>query len=204
MTQTHRNSLLGAVALLLSASLPLSAYHHFYLTAAGTGGPVKWRTLGIVITADSAPASVLTDVTTATTTWNNIASAQNPFATPVASAVDFTGANKGTAWGMLTADGKQEIVWDTDGTALQAFGLDPASVNGYGPSRKEMVGGLPAITDAFLIVNAQRANFDKLSTVVHELGHILGLAHSTVGMNLTTSPACPSSIPRLPSPPVSE
>lgn len=190
MTFSFRSnaSCLAAVLAIGISLQPLTAYHHF--TIAGTAGPVKWRTLGVNLTVDgtaTTPADFLTDAQTAVTTWNGIATAQNVFGTATAAAVDFTGANSGTAWGKLTADGLQEIVYDADGSALAVYGLAAASINGYGPSRRELVGGQPAITDAFLIVTGTRTDFDRPSTMVHELGHIQGLAHSTVGMHNSVS-----------------
>ena len=95
--------------------------------------------------------------------------------------MDFTAANMGTAWGSLTGDGKHEVVFDEDGAALTALGLAPASVNGYGPSRERVVGGAAVIDDMYLLINGTRTDFDRRATEVHELGHTLGLAHSSVG-----------------------
>ena len=48
--------------------------------------------------------------------------------------VDFTGANFGTAWGDLTGDGSQEVVFDEDRLASLTvhWACAPASVNGFG------------------------------------------------------------------------
>ncbi|HEX8686482.1 MAG TPA: hypothetical protein VF654_08270, partial [Pyrinomonadaceae bacterium] len=51
------------------------------------------------------------------------------------------------------------------------------------------IGGESLIVDAFFVVNGSRTNFDRLSTMVHELGHVQGLAHSSVGMHNSASSA---------------
>jgi len=51
--------------------------------------------------------------------WGTPAKAVNGSGDPV----DFTGANNGHAWGLLTGDAKQEVVFDKDGSALTALGL---------------------------------------------------------------------------------
>lgn len=115
--------------------------------------------------------------------------------------VDFTGGNFGTAWGNLTDDGKQEVIFDEDGSALTALGFAPASVNGYGPSAGQIHGGEVQLEDMYLVVNGMRTNFDRQSTEVHELGHTLGLAHSSVGFAVdkdgALSPELESQVPTM-------
>ena len=41
--------------------------------------------------------------------------------------------------------------------------------------------GEAEINDMYLLINGSRTNFDRQSTEIHELGHTLGLAHSSVG-----------------------
>jgi len=189
MRTSFRFSVLAFLVLTI-ATHRAEAYHHFYVNNAGTPVPVKWQTFGNVFIADTdgpAGQNFTTLCTTATTTWNNVVDAQNVFGAPTTSGVNFTGANINTAWGSLTGDGKYELVYDADGAALTALGLDPASVNGYGPSRRRLVGAQGVIDDAFFVVTGTRANFDLLSTLIHELGHIQGLAHSSVGMHNSSS-----------------
>lgn len=180
-----------SMLLLLLAPGRSDAYHLFYVANGAGFVPVRWQTTGIVFTADI-DGPVGEDFTalgtTALNTWDGIADALDVYGTPVTSAVDFTGANYSTAWGNLTGDGKYQLVYDADGSALMQLGLDPASINGYGPSRQRLVSGAGVIDDAFFIVNGTRADFDLLSTMVHELGHILGIAHSSVGMHNSSSP----------------
>lgn len=181
-------------ALLVLSSNPASAYQFFQVNNGGVFTPVKWQTLPVSFTVDNGPTNILSEIQDATDTWNNVATAQDVVGTLTlavdgsANPIDFTGANFGTAWGSLTADGKQEVIFDEDGTAFAAVGLDPASVNGFGPSRREVVGGNGSITDAYLLLNGTRTDFDRRSTEVHELGHIQGLAHSSVGMFNSVAP----------------
>src|SRR5438876_5408613 len=168
----------------LLVAAPADAYHLFTVMNGTTAVPVRWQSAGIVFTADTdgpTGQNFTTLSTTATSTWNAVTDAVDVFGTPVTSTVNFTAANLHPAWGNLTGDGKYELVYDADGAALTALGLVPAIVNGYGPSRQRLVGNIGVIDDAFFVVNGSRTNFDLLSTLVHELGHILGIAHSTVG-----------------------
>ncbi len=160
--------------------IPAKGYHHFYKNGAVT----KWRSFPVNFVVDNDSTTFQTQVQTAFTTWNSVATAKDILGARTNSTVDLRGSNFMVAWGNLTGDGQQELVFDADGTALQAAGLDPASTNGYGPSRTEADG---TISDAYFIVNGMRTNFDRASTIVHELGHIQGLAHSSVGMHNSSS-----------------
>lgn len=175
-----------AAALLSSWAVDTSGYHLFQLASGSGFVPVRWQSTGIVFQADTdgpAGSSFQTLAATATSTWNAVVDALDVFGAPTLSAVNFSGANINTAWGNLTGDGAYEFVYDADGTALTALGLDPASINGFGPTRRVLVGSNGVIDDAFFIVTGTRTNFDLQSTLVHELGHILGIAHSSVGMH---------------------
>lgn len=182
---------LGLIFSLLLCLEQSKAYHLFYAMNGATPVPVRWQATGIVFTADTdgpAGQNFTALCTSAVTTWNNVTDALDVFGTPVTSTVNYTSANLHTAWGNLTGDGHYELVYDADGAALSALGYDPAITNGYAPRRQRVVGGQGVIDDAFFIVNGLRSNFHLLSTLVHELGHIQGLAHSSVGMHNSASP----------------
>jgi len=174
-----------AAACLLIIAPAAFAYHLFYLQSGASYVPTKWTTTPNFTVGSSTGATDITaEVTTAAASWKNITTAKSPLGTftAVPAGTIYNGANFGTAWGSLTGDGKQEVVFDQDGSAFAALGLDPGSVNGYGPSHTTLSGGAAVINDAFLLLNGTRTNFDRQSTETHELGHIQGLAHSSVGM----------------------
>lgn len=174
----------------LGASAPTQAYHFFQ---ANVGGGCRWSPVGpgnvdYLVDASSTPeiaATVLAEANAAKNQWNDVASAEDVFGDFTTALVDYTGANFGTAWGIGTmsgtSDGQNEVIFDEDGTALAAFGLDPADINGFGPSREVTSGGGCTISDAFLLLNGTRNNYHRPSTAVHELGHTIGFAHSSVG-----------------------
>lgn len=173
-----------SVALALTLFLlPHNAGAYQFIYEAGL--PVAWRSLPVPFIADVNPTSVPTfqgTVTSAFQVWNNVASAQDIFGTVTNSTVDFTGANFGTAWGVMPAEGdaNHEIVCDVDGTALAAVGS--AGALGRAMRQHRIVGGVAHIVDGLFILNCQTpqsANFNHLGTMVHELGHVIGLRHSS-------------------------
>ena len=170
--------LLALAALLLPRTV--QAYHFFYIETP-LPFPVAWRTLPIQAVLDVGPGTFRTDAAAALTTWNNVTTALDMFGAPTNAAVDFTGANYGTAWG-LPGDGVFEVVCDADGTALAHFGLSTDDTLGYGPSQQAFIGGQGTITDGFFILNCvtpQSTTFNHRGTMVHELrrnGGGLGLA----------------------------
>jgi hypothetical protein len=175
-------ALIGLIC--LSSASTVFAYHYFYLDTGGGGlAPAKWQTLPVNFVVSSNGATDITaEITAAAATWNGIATAKDVYGTITKSAVAFTKDNYGTAWGKLNGDGQQEVVLDMDGTIFARLGLDPATVNGFGPTLRTVEGGKAIIKDALLLLNGTRNDFDRNSTEVHEFGHNLGLAHSSVGM----------------------
>jgi hypothetical protein len=174
--------LAAALAVLAAFALPADGYQFFSETDGAT--PSRWLALSLPIslTVDNGPTDISAEVDSALATWNNVPSALDPWATPsTKAAVDFTETNFGTAWGNLTGDGSQEVIFDETGRALRTLGLAPASINGFGPSHAVVSAGQSVIDDMYLIINGTRTDFDRRSTEIHELGHTLGLAHSSVG-----------------------
>jgi hypothetical protein len=177
-----------ATVVLAVASAPASAYQ--YLSDDEGPPPSHWLQLPLPLTIDNGPTDVSGEIAEATATWNNVTTAKNPWGTltkavnGTGNPVDFTNLNFETAWGNLSGDGKYEVIFDETGNALRRLLLDPASVNGFGESDTIVDVGHSVIDDMYLIINGARAGFDRRSTEVHELGHTLGLAHSTVGFSV--------------------
>jgi hypothetical protein len=176
-----RLSLALAAAIAALGAAPASAYEHLGQQVGSQVLPQHWATLPIALTVDGGPTNLLSEINTAITAWNAVPTAKDPWSTATLAGVDFTKDNFGTAWGNLDGDGKQEVVVDEDGSILRSFGLAPASVNGFGESGGTIDHGEAVINDMYLLINGSRTNFDRQATEVHELGHTLGLAHSSVG-----------------------
>ena len=202
MRRSSWYALLLAAAVVAFAALPAESYQLFSQPVGVSGvSPERWQSLPVNVTVDNGPTDILAEVTGALTTWNNVTTAQNPFGTPTLAQGDFNAANLGTAWGDLSGDGRQEVVVDETGDAIRALGFAPEGVNGFGPRHETVTNGKAVIDDMFLILNGQRHDFDRLATEVHELGHTIGLAHSTVGFSLfkdgALSPPLVSQVPTM-------
>lgn len=169
-------SIRGVLALLLAATQPAALAYH--LVQVG-GTVLKWPALPVNFIVDNGPTDILPEIQTAFDTWNAVPTAQNVLGAATRATVDFTGANFGTAWG-IDGDGRHEIVLDEDGSALRRFGIDPALMEktAFSP----IVSNNGIITDAFVVINGTRSDFDRPSAELHELGHVQGLSHSSVGI----------------------
>lgn len=81
------------------------------------------------------------------------------------------------------------VVWDADGAVLQNLGVDPENVLGIGVPLaidnnrpNEVCSGL-MILNGFLINQTVSPRGYYRFTLLHELGHVLGFAHSIAGKN---------------------
>ncbi|HUE84834.1 MAG TPA: hypothetical protein VMO26_02040, partial [Vicinamibacterales bacterium] len=179
-----RRGVFGLAALAFALAVaglphPVAAYHFFYIRSP-LPLPTAWRAVVTPI-IDNDSAIFQTTSQTAMDRWNDVATAKDMFGTATMSAVNFTGDNYLTAWGMPD-DGKFEFVCDSDGSVLTKLGLSAGTL-GFAPTIAAVIGGQGAIIDGYAVLNcavAESANYNWLATMVHELGHALGLAHTPV------------------------
>jgi hypothetical protein len=106
---------------------------------------------------------------------------------PLTLLTDIKGSN--FAKEVKVGDGRHEIILEQDGAILKSLGLDPSFVAGVGVpivNASSKVGDkVPIagkIVDSFVVINGKLAwNAERMERVLlHELGHLLGLAHSNV------------------------
>lgn len=152
----------------------------------------KWKNLPVKFKVDGGSLGSedgVKMVKSAIATWNNVPKAKQVCDEPEIDKVDYTLDNIGTAFANgfdpqhnETADNTPEIVFDADGSIIAAFVGDAEGTLGIGLSVYNTDTG--EIIDALLLINGSypsSAGADLQATIVHEMGHILGLTHSTVG-----------------------
>ncbi|HET8757587.1 MAG TPA: hypothetical protein VFM58_16330, partial [Solirubrobacteraceae bacterium] len=178
-----RRVLVIAATLFALAAPAAGAYSHFGEQVGTQVLTQHWPTslLPINLSVDGGPTNLVGEIITATSQWNAVTTARAPWGAATLAATDFDKNNLGTAWGDLSGDGRHEVVVDEDGSIITALGLAPASVNGMGITGGALHAGELEINDMYLLINGSRTNFDRQATEVHELGHTLGIAHSSLG-----------------------
>jgi|GEM_PF-3457988 len=166
--------------------LPSSSAYHQLSDSDGSGNffLVSWPTIPVNFVIDSGRTADGEDfrsvVEDSLKVWNDVSTARDIAGTVTLSSVDFTGSNLGSAWAIET-DGINEIVLDSDGSALRRLGSEGALGISITIHDRSTRGN---IRDAILVVNGQRASTttsDLRATVIHELGHVWGLAHTVIG-----------------------
>lgn len=109
--------------------------------------------------------------------WDAIPNIDDFCGTLTQSNTDITLANVGAETG--TADDINNIVFDEDGSILDNFGFTGAL--GVGLTVTDDSGN---ISDILIIINGSFSNSfssDFLATLIHEMGHTWGLAHTPIG-----------------------
>lgn len=199
---------LAAVSLLLLVvSTPLFAWYYF---TASNGQRQQWvfgsscnsgsRPITMIYDSDiqSLAAGYQTAITTVMNQWNAPAGTNLLCPTATCSPTIATYQQTMTASAVnnfLNNPTANQIwmVWDTDGTVLRAVGVDPnSSVLGIGvglnpnSSRPQDLCSGILILNAPLILSLATPTVRFQQVVLHEIGHVIGLAHSIAGNNMGT------------------
>jgi uncharacterized protein YuzB (UPF0349 family) len=91
------------------------------------------------------------------------------------------------------------IVYDSDGSILQALGEDPSSILGFATALCFTTDGVNNnFNRGFALINGQFVTGSSSTTLVkavmtHEFGHLIGLDHSQINLNCLTSYCAPGS-----------
>ena len=111
--------------------------------------------------------------------WDGLAGIENFCGTLTQGGTDITEANFNAL--IQVGDGINDIVFDEDGSILSNLFLLPPGVLGIGLTTTNAAG---TITDILIIINGSIPSSpiaDLLATVIHEMGHVWGLAHTPIG-----------------------
>ncbi len=185
-----------------AAGLLASAAGAFLVSNSLSGGkyvfesvPASRRPINLLVDTEPVPnvSNPLGIIQQLMDQWNGVAEAEPPFGTATAGG-PYNGATVGSTFGTFT-NTRFEAAWDDTGEILAFFGLSP---NVLGITLKSVDTGDGEILDLLVVVNTQPgalvapgtgANAEELfrATLLHELGHTFGLAHTPVGLaNQTT------------------
>jgi len=121
----------------------------------------------------------LTTVQAACDEWDGLDGIGNFCGTLTQGGTDITQANFNAI--VQTGDGINDIVFDEDGSILSDIFSFPPGVLGVGLTETNAAG---TINDILIIINGSIPSSpaaDILATVIHEMGHTWGLAHTPIG-----------------------
>ncbi len=187
---------------LVAAGLLASAAGAFLVSNSLVGGryvfesvPASRRPIDLFVDTEPVPnvANPLGIIQELMNQWNGVAEAEPPFGVATAGG-PYNGATVGDTFGKFT-NTRFEAAWDDTGEILAFFGLSPGVL---GITLKSVDTGDGDILDLLVVVNTQPgaliapgtgASAEELfrATLLHELGHATGLAHTPVGLaNPTT------------------
>ena len=156
-----------------------NAYSYHILNNAISGGFVfrQLPSMPVDFTIDMRPPAAedgLVLVQNACSEWDAVPNIGDFCGILTQDATDITLVNLGMETG--TADGVNNIVFDEDGSILASFGF--AGALGIGIGITDNFGN---INDILIVINGSipsSFSVDLLSTVIHEMGHTWGLAHT--------------------------
>jgi len=138
------------------------------------------------------PAAYGTAGGTAITSWNTAAGGSNLLC-PTATCDPSSGTYQKTMTASAVANFLRSptanaiwVVYDTDGSVLSSYGVDPSStVLGVGTGLSFNSARPQDICSGILIINANNISTAAIyqKVFIHEVGHVLGFAHSIPGNN---------------------
>jgi hypothetical protein len=219
MTFVKKNTLLLAVIVMIAGNaITAHAGGPFYVTgpdANNPGQPYRWMLNPLPYLTDRGGLGNQTNaqandlVSSAFQVWQNVDTANISFVNSGSLDADVTESNILTfqnGIGRCTDPSQpvNSVVYDEDGSLLDALGYDNNSVLGFSGivCLNENTG---ALTRGWSLLNGRfidgRPDTPSHSTVslavfktifVHEFGHLLGLDHSQINLNCLTDVSCPN------------
>jgi len=186
------------VCLTIMMTTPLFAWYYF---TASNGQRTQWiwgsscnsgsRPITVKYDTDI-PAGYNANIATVLGAWNGVAGVGNIFC-PVATcsiAANQTTMSLSAVKSFLANPTPNQVwlVWDSDGSIFNYIGVDPSSsVLGIGIGVGLSNSRPQDICSGILFLNGYSGNISSSNTfqrvLLHELGHVLGLAHSIAGNN---------------------
>jgi len=145
--------------------------------------------------------------------WQDVPTATITFSAAGELGADVTSANvlsvvsdlQDCNTGLTTAARDRSIIYDVDGSIVQALGSDPSMVIGFasvvcittdGVSLNSFTRGLAVLNGRFIDgvtnppFNPEITQAEFQAVFIHEFGHLIGLDHSQINLNCLIGPSC--------------